>query len=163
MIKANDKNEQEAGLIGKSIKLLLVIGVAIAGYTVYESREVMFDHILNNMDDTSFLYRLVQDFEHNADAVIETTEVTAENIAEQGLVDGIRTTIASQHTQELVKLIEALMITNGDPYLETPDGQTPLQIALNANMPQEVIALFASYSSETGEATDEKAQEETQQ
>ena len=44
----------------------------------------------------------------------------------------------------------------GDPYLENPDGQTPLQIAIDERMPPEIMELIAAYSPETDEATDEE-------
>ena len=121
----------EAGIVSGLFRLAFTVAVIVAAYTLYDSREAMFDSILNWIgDESAYSYGFVESFEENMEIVIEALKTAFKNITERGVTDGIRSTLEDQYTQKLVRLIETLMESGADPYLENFEGQTPIGIAI---------------------------------
>ena len=87
----------EAGILGKLFKIVFTVGVLISGYTLFESRDAMFDSILEQLDDSGFTHRFLSDLAENTKQTIETTENFAESVSQEGM-EGLRTAIAYQNT-----------------------------------------------------------------
>lgn len=146
-------NHNQAGLFGLVFWAVKWLFLSTAGLTVWETRDVIWAKIRGYFDQDDDLKTILDSAEENASRVAGISAKVAgagANIALEGsrrlLTDPDSARASTDSEQIMEELVEALLKGGSDPAAVNHRGQSALQIAMDGDAPDRVIALLREYS-----------------